>query len=91
MAAHNLKHALFCAVITLVIAYPILGFNLEAQGINVTITGADTFTLLSVAVAAVVVFLFQLFRDSIMGKVGDLTSLTAGKHKEPMAENKRAK
>ncbi len=91
MAAHNLKHALFCAVITLVIAYPILGFNLEAQGINVTITGADTFTLLSVAVAAVAVFLFQLFRDSIMGKVGDLTSLTAGKHKEPMAENKRAK
>lgn len=91
MAAHNLKHALFCAVITLVIAYPILGFNLEAQGINVTITGADTFTLLSVAVAAVAVFLFQLFRDNIMGKVGDLTSLTAGKHKEPMAENKRAK
>ncbi|MCK2150645.1 MULTISPECIES: high-affinity branched-chain amino acid ABC transporter permease LivM [Marinobacter] len=91
MAAHNFKHALFCAFITLLISYPILGFNLEAQGINITITGADTTTILGVLLAAVVVFLFQLFRDQIMGRVGDLTSLTAGKHKEPMAENRRAK
>ena len=28
MAAHNLKHALFCAIVTLIISYPILGFNL---------------------------------------------------------------
>lgn len=91
MAAHNFKHALFCAFITLLISYPILGFNLEAQGINITIAGAETTTILGVLLAAVVVFLFQLFRDQIMGRVGDLTSLTAGKQKEPMAENKRAK
>ena len=60
MAANNLKHALFCAVVTLVIAYPILGLNLEAQGINVTLEGADASTVISVLAAAVVVFLFQL-------------------------------
>ena len=91
MAAHNFKHALFCAFITLLISYPILGFNLEAQGINIAITGADTTTILGVLLAAVVVFLFQLFRDQIMGRFGDLKSLTAGKPKEPMAENRRAK
>ena len=91
MAAHNVKHALFCAFITLIISYPILGFNLEAQGISVTIVGAETMTIVGVLIAALVVFLFQLFRDRIMGKFGDLTSLTAGKHKEPMAENRRAK
>ncbi|WP_203299649.1 high-affinity branched-chain amino acid ABC transporter permease LivM [Marinobacter sediminum] len=91
MAALNFKHALFCAFITLLISYPILGFNLEAKGINVTIVGADTTTILGVLLAAVVVFLFQLFRDQIMGRVGDLRSLTAGKPKEPMAENRRAK
>ncbi|QSP95035.1 high-affinity branched-chain amino acid ABC transporter permease LivM [Marinobacter salinisoli] len=92
MPAHNFKHALFCAVITLIIAYPILGLNLEAQGINVTLTGADTFTVVSVLIAVVAVFLFQLFRDTIMGKLqGAVSGLSSDTHKEPLAENKRAK
>ncbi|MBW7471113.1 high-affinity branched-chain amino acid ABC transporter permease LivM [Marinobacter sp. M216] len=91
MAAQNIKHALFCAVITLIISYPILGFNLEAQGINVTIVGANATTIMGVFLAALVVFVFQLFRDSIMGKLGNLSSLSSGTHKEPMAENKRVK
>ncbi|AOY89969.1 high-affinity branched-chain amino acid ABC transporter permease LivM [Marinobacter salinus] len=91
MAAHNVKHALFCAFITLIISYPILGFNLEAQGINVTLTGAKTSTLLMVFLAAAVVFAFQLFRDQIMARIRSLPGLNPMAHKEPMEENRRAK
>lgn len=91
MAANNFRHALFCAIITLIISYPIIGFNLEAQGISVTLTGADTSTVILVLLAAVVVFLFQLFRDQIMGGLKSIPSPLPKTQKEPMAENKRAK
>lgn len=91
MAANNFRHALFCAFITLIISYPIIGFNLEAQGISVTLTGADTSTVVLVLLAAVVVFLFQLFRDQIMGGLKSIPSPMPKTQKEPMAENKRAK
>ena len=91
MAANNFRHALFCAIITLIISYPIIGFNLEAQGISVTLTGADTSTVVLVLLAAVVVFLFQLFRDQIMGGLKSIPSPLPKTQKEPMAENKRAK
>ena len=90
MAAHKIKHALFCALITLIISYPILGLNLEPQGINVTLSGADAGTLILVFLAAVLVFLFQLFRDHIMGKVRALPFLQPSQ-REAMAENKRAR
>ena len=64
MAAQNFRHALFCAIVTLIIAYPILGLNLEARGIDITLTGADTFTVVMVFLAAVAVFAFQLFRTA---------------------------
>ncbi|WP_375183220.1 DUF3382 domain-containing protein, partial [Marinobacter sp.] len=91
MAANNLRHALFCAVITLVISYPIIGFNLEARGINVTLTGADTSTIVMVLLAAVLVFLFQLFRDTIMGTLGNLPNPLPKTKSEPISENRRAK
>lgn len=91
MAANNFRHALFCAIITLIISYPIIGFNLEARGISVTLTGADTSTVALVLLAAVVVFLFQLFRDQIMGGLKSIPSPMSKTQKEPMAENKRAK
>lgn len=91
MIANNLKHALFCAVITLIISYPILGFNLEARGINITISGASTFTLVMVALAALAVFAFQLFRDRIMGAIAAIPKPGSDTHKEPMEENKRAR
>jgi branched-chain amino acid transport system permease protein len=91
MAANNFRHALFCAIITLIISYPIIGFNLEAQGISVTLTGADTSTVILVLLAAVIVFLFQLFRDQIMGGLKSIPSPMPKTQKEPMAENKRAK
>lgn len=91
MAANNFRHALFCAIITLIISYPIIGFNLEAQGINVTLTGADASTVVMVLLAAVIVFLFQLFREQIMGGLKSLPHPLPQASKEPMAENRRAK
>ena len=90
MIANNMKHALFCAVITLIISYPILGFNLEARGVDITISGASTFTLVMVALAALVVFAFQLFRDRIMGALAAIPKPGSDSHKEPMEENRRA-
>lgn len=91
MAANNFRHALFCAIITLIISYPIIGFNLEAQGINVTLTGADASTIVMILLAAVIVFLFQLFREQIMGALKSIPKPLPDSSKEPMAENKRAK
>ncbi|MDX1636037.1 MAG: high-affinity branched-chain amino acid ABC transporter permease LivM [Marinobacter sp.] len=70
MQTSNVKHALFCAVITLVISYPILGLNLVPEGTFVGLEGASTTTLIAILMAAVAVFLFQLFRDSIMAALG---------------------
>lgn len=91
MAANNFKHALFCAVITLVIAYPILGLNLVADGAVVSLEGATTFTVVSVFLAAVAVFLFQLFRDDIMARLGFISRINPLSGREPMPQQKRAK
>ncbi|MEX2476458.1 high-affinity branched-chain amino acid ABC transporter permease LivM [Marinobacter sp.] len=89
MAAHNLKHALFCAIVTVVIAYPILGFNLVASGTNIILEGANTATVVSVLLAAVVVFLFQLFRDNIMGLLARAPALSPLANRQPMEQSKR--
>ena len=91
MATPNLKHALFCAIVTLIIAYPILGLNLVAQGTKVGLEGATMSTVISVVLAAFVVFFFQLFRDSIMGSLGKLPKLNPLSGREPMPQAKRAK
>ncbi|MDV2080552.1 high-affinity branched-chain amino acid ABC transporter permease LivM [Marinobacter xestospongiae] len=89
MAAQNLKHALFCAIITLIIAYPILGLNLEAEGTQVVLEGADTVTVVSIALAAVVVFLFQLFRDTILASLGRIPRFNPLANREPMEQGRR--
>jgi branched-chain amino acid transport system permease protein len=91
MAAHNFKHALFCAVITIIIAYPILGLNLVAQGTRVGLVGADASTIISVMVAAGIVFFFQLYRDTIMVNLGKLPALNPLAGREPLAQAKRVK
>ena len=91
MAASNVRHALFCAIVTLVISYPILGLNLEAEGINIVLTGTDATTIVAIACAALIVFLFQLFRDSVMGKLGAVSDLNPLTGRKPMEQNKRAK
>ncbi|GGE53768.1 high-affinity branched-chain amino acid ABC transporter permease LivM [Streptosporangium jomthongense] len=91
MAANNLRHALFCAIVTLIISFPILGLNLEAKGINITLTGAKTSTYVAIVLAAVVVFVFQIFRDSFMGVLGKLPNLNPLAGREPMEQSKRVK
>ncbi len=89
MVAHNLKHALFCAVITLIVAWPILGLNLVAEGTEIILTGADLTTWVAVAAAAGLVFLFQLFRDPIMASLGGLSALNPMANRQPMEAEKR--
>jgi branched-chain amino acid transport system permease protein len=91
MFAQNLKHALFCAFITLIISYPIIGLDLEAEGINITLDGADASTVIMIFLAVVAVFVFQLFRDSIMTALRKIPRPLPKTEKEPMAENRRAK
>ncbi|WP_328187389.1 high-affinity branched-chain amino acid ABC transporter permease LivM [Marinobacter sp. OP 3.4] len=91
MVAHNFRHAFFCAVITLIIAWPILGFKLVAEGTQITVTGASAFTWIAVAIAATVVFLFQLFRDPIMGRFSRVAALNPMANREPMPQEKRVR
>ena len=91
MLAQNFRHALFCAVITLIIAWPILGLKLTAEGTDVTVTGASAFTWISVAVAALLVFLFQMFRDRILGGFSGLAELNPLARREPMPQEKRVR
>ena len=91
MAAENIKHAFFCAVITLIIAYPILGLNLIPSGAVVSLEGADGSTIAAIIAAAVVVFLFQLFRDSLMARLGFLSRVNPLSGREPMPQHKRAR
>jgi branched-chain amino acid transport system permease protein len=91
MAAQNFRHALFSAIITLIISYPILGFDLVSEGTSIVLKGADTFTLVGVFIAAFVVFLFQLFRDSFMATLGKLPPLNPLANRPPMSQQKRLK
>lgn len=89
MIAQNFRHALFCAFITLVISYPILGLNLEAQGISIKLTGAETQTYVGIALAVLIVFLFQLFRPAILGGLGCVKALNPLVDRQPMPQEKR--
>ncbi len=89
MMAQSFRHALFCGVITLIIAWPILGLKLVAEGTSITVRGADAFTWAAVAVAAVVVFTFQLFRDRLMGRLEVLQALNPLANREPLPDAKR--
>ncbi|MBL3555608.1 MULTISPECIES: high-affinity branched-chain amino acid ABC transporter permease LivM [Marinobacter] len=91
MAAHNLKHALFCAFITLIISYPILGFDLTSRGTTVVLEGVNTTTSIGVLAAVIIVFLFQYFRDSVMGSLRQLPAINPLANREPMEQSKRLK
>ena len=91
MATTNLRHALFCALITLIIAYPILGLNLTAQGTRVGLEGADTRTVIAIFLAALVVFFFQLFRNQIMAQLGRVPKLNPFSGRAPMPQARRVR
>ncbi|MBA1272368.1 high-affinity branched-chain amino acid ABC transporter permease LivM [Stutzerimonas azotifigens] len=58
----NLKTALFSALLVVLVSYPILGLKLTTVGIRLQVQGADTRTLLTIAGAALLMFVWQLFR-----------------------------
>lgn len=65
MLAKRLPFAVFCAVLTLVMAVPILGLNLTPVGIHIVLKSAPPSTFFLVVLGAIVVLLFQLFKDSL--------------------------
>ncbi|MGL4315959.1 MAG: high-affinity branched-chain amino acid ABC transporter permease LivM [Pseudomonas sp.] len=65
MIAKNFKTAFFSALLVLAVAYPVLGLKLTTVGIKLEVHGASSGVLWSIAVAAVAMFCWQLFRDQI--------------------------
>ncbi|HSC82731.1 MAG TPA: high-affinity branched-chain amino acid ABC transporter permease LivM [Pseudomonas sp.] len=63
--AKNFKTAFFSALLVLAVAYPVLGLKLTTVGIKLEVHGASSGVLWSIAVAAVAMFCWQLFRDQI--------------------------
>ncbi|WP_144955683.1 high-affinity branched-chain amino acid ABC transporter permease LivM [Pseudomonas oryzihabitans] len=61
----RLRTALFSALLVLAVAYPILGLKLETVGVNLEVHGATPRTLWIVALAAVLMFVWQLVRDQV--------------------------
>lgn len=91
MVKNNLGHAAFCAIVTVIISFPILGLNLEARGVNITLTGAGTSTYVAILVAAATVFVFQTFRDTLMGLLRKAPKLNPISRKQPMERSRRVK
>ncbi|MAA65688.1 MAG: high-affinity branched-chain amino acid ABC transporter permease LivM [Alteromonadaceae bacterium] len=91
MVAQNFKHALFCAVITLIISYPILGLDLIAEGIQIKLSGADTSTYIGIAAAVLIVFLFQLFRPAITGSLSAIGAANPLRDRKPLPQDKRVR
>ncbi|MFO7994321.1 MAG: high-affinity branched-chain amino acid ABC transporter permease LivM [Marinobacter sp.] len=91
MAAHNLKHALFCAFITLIISYPILGLDLKGRGTSVVLEGVNVTTSIGILLAVIIVFLFQYFRETIMSSLRQLPAVNPLANREPMEQSKRLK
>ncbi|MEK1907460.1 MAG: high-affinity branched-chain amino acid ABC transporter permease LivM [Pseudomonas sp.] len=61
----NLKTAFFSALLVLAVAYPVLGLKLTTVGIKLEVHGASADVLWSIAIAAITMFVWQLFRDQI--------------------------
>jgi len=61
----RLRTAFFSALLVLAVAYPILGLKLETVGVNLEVHGATPRTLWIVALAAVLMFVWQLVRDPL--------------------------
>lgn len=62
----NIFPSLIAAIVTFVLAFPLLGLNLVVNGMALGIEGADTKTMNTIALACMAVFLFQLTKDRIL-------------------------
>jgi branched-chain amino acid transport system permease protein len=61
----NLAFALFCALVTAVMSFPLLGLKMTSQGTGMIIEGASPTTWAGISAACVLVFLTQLFKNPI--------------------------
>ncbi len=77
----RLKTAFFSALLVLAVAYPVLGLKLSVVGVGLVVYGADTPTLLIIAGGALLMFVWQLFREQV-------SSLWAGAPKVPSMSKK---
>ncbi len=64
--------ALIAGVATLILAFPLLGLNLVANGSKLAIEGADAKTITYILLASLAVFLFQLFKDNLYNFVKNI-------------------
>lgn len=75
----NLTPALFAAGLTLFLGATVMGLRLKTEGITLTLEVAHPNTFINITLAALAVFLFQLFRQPIR----ELQSQTAARLKLP--------
>ena len=75
MVAQNFRHALFCAFITLIISYPILGLDLVAQGIDIRLVGGEASTYIGIALAVLIVGILMM--GVVVAPWFELTSTSA--------------
>lgn len=61
----NLSFALFCAIVTAILSFPLLGLRLENRGTGAVVTGADAHTWTLIGTACLAVFLAQLFKTHL--------------------------
>lgn len=61
----RLRTAFFSALLVLAVAYPVLGLKLETVGVNLEVHGASPRILWTIAIAAVLMFVWQLVRDPV--------------------------
>ena len=91
MVAKNFKYALLCAVITLVMAYPIIGLKLVGEGTIIVLLSAEQSTLILIFAAVAAVFLFQLFRPQIMGLFSSIPIPKPGLKMPDMTQAQRSR
>ncbi len=58
--------ALIAGIVTFVLAFPLLGLSIVADGLTLGLEGADTKTLGYIALASLAVFFFQLWKSNIV-------------------------
>ena len=67
MMLKTLPFALFCGLLTVVLAFPIMGLQLEHEATQLVVKGATTAQSWYIAIAAMSVFFVQLFKSQIIG------------------------
>jgi branched-chain amino acid transport system permease protein len=91
MIKANLNHALFTAVITFIVSFPLLGLDLVTGGTSISIRGADANTFVYIGIAVAIVFVFQLFREQFMSVFGMIPTPKLGHHYSDLPQEKKNK